>query len=71
MGGRGCAPPPAFHTMATDMSLNRGATHTYYTWTEAMYFLILYLIDIYLRPPLKITQLRPWSVVGMLNNLII
>ena len=26
-GRRGCTPPPAFHTLTMDMSLNRGVTH--------------------------------------------
>ena len=53
----GGAPPPAFHALVKDMSLNRGATHF-----EAMYYLILPIINIPAPPsqnypvvPLKIT----------------
>ena len=51
----GGAPHPACHTLAKDMSLNRGATHftRFYTfYAKAMYYLILPITNI----PLKITQ---------------
>ena len=42
------APPPAtFHNLAK-------RRNTFYTRTEAMYYLIIFL-----RPPLEVTQLRP------------
>ena len=55
LGGRrmGRAPPPAIHTLAKDMSLIRGATHFTFGLRPS------FLLKIYLRPPLKITQLRP------------
>ena len=36
----------SFHTLAMDMSLNRGETRTFYTLTEALYYLILPIINI-------------------------
>ena len=44
-GDGGRPPPPAFYTLAKDMSLNRGATH----------------FTLGPRPPLKFTQIRPCS----------
>ena len=42
----------AFHTLAKDISLNRGTTH----------FTLLPIMNIPARPPLKLTQLRPPGV---------
>ena len=50
MGTTGGA-PPGFQTFAEDLSLDRGATHFALGLRPA--------IQRYLRPPLKITVLRP------------
>ena len=52
-----------FHTLAKDMSLIRGATH----FTLGLRLCIIYssLLEIYLRPPLKITQLRPCNQLSL------
>ena len=57
--GRGAlwAPaPPAFHTLAKDVS-NRGETH--FTLRLRACIISSLLVKMYLRPPLKITPLRP------------
>ena len=54
---QGGAPPPAFDTLAKNISRNRGATH-FNTWAKAKYYLILPIINIP-APPLEINQLRP------------
>ena len=45
-----------FHTLAKDMFLNRGATH--FTLGLRPCIISSFLLQIYLPPPLKITQLR-------------
>ena len=42
------APPPAFHTLARDMSLNRGATH--FTLGLSPSIISSFLLQVYLRP---------------------
>ena len=56
-GGRGAcgrAPPPAFHTLAKDMPVNRGGTH--FSLGLRPCIISSLLLQIYLS---KITQLRP------------
>ena len=61
-GRYGRAPPPAFHTLTKDMSLNRGAEH--FTLCLRPCIIPFFLLQMYLRrPPLNITQLRPWAQV--------
>ena len=61
-GRWGRAPPqPAFHTLAKDMSLNRGATH--FTLGLRPCIISSFILHIYLRPNVKITQLRPWYII--------
>ena len=55
--GAGGALPPAFHTLAKDMSLNSGVKH--FTLGLRPCIMPSLLSFSYLRPPLKITQLRP------------
>ena len=57
VGGAGGAPPGAFHTLAKDMSINRGATH--FTLDVRPCIIPSFLLQIYLRPLLKIAHLRP------------
>ena len=51
-GGLGSAPPSEFHTLAKDMPRNRGATH--FTLGLRPCIISSFLLQIYLRPPLKI-----------------
>ena len=55
------------HTLAKDMSLNRGATH--FTLGLRPCFILSFLLKIYLRPPLKFTQLRPLYLPTLLDIL--
>ena len=52
VGALGRAPPPGFHTLAKDRS-------THFTLGLRPCIISSFLSLIYLRPPLKITQLRP------------
>ena len=47
-GRRGYAPPPAFHNLAKDMSLDKGATH--FTLGPRPCIISFFLFQIYLRP---------------------
>ena len=58
-GALGARAPPAFHTLAMDMSVNRGATHLE-TWTKAMYYLIVPITNI----PTPPSQNYPVSPLG-------
>ena len=49
---------PAVHPLTKDISLNRGAFYKFYNGLMP-YIISSFLLLIYLRPPLKITQLRP------------
>ena len=51
----GGASPPAFHTLTKDMFLIRGATH--FTLGLRSCIISSFLLQIYLRPPLKIAPL--------------
>ena len=57
--GRGAtwAPPPAFHTLVQDMSLNRGATHS--TLELRSRIISSFLLLIYLRPLWKLPSCAP------------
>ena len=72
VSGRGrwgrAPPPPAFQTLAKDISLDRGATH--FTLGLSPCIISSFLYHIYLRPPLKITQLvAPLPIgPGVLNS---
>ena len=57
---------PAFHTLAKDMSLNRGETHFTLGLRPCIISSFL-LYKLYLRPPLKITQLRPCGLEWRFN----
>ena len=54
---------PAVHPLTKDISLNRGAFYTFYNGLMP-YIISSFLLLIYLRPPLKITQLRPGDARG-------
>ena len=51
------ATPPAFHTLAKGMSLKRGKTH--FTLGLSPSIISTFLLQMYKRTPLNITQLRP------------
>ena len=53
----GRAPPPAFHTLAVDMPLNRGATH--FTLGLRSCIFSSYLLQIYLPPHSKLPSCAP------------
>ena len=50
-------PPLEFHTWTMEMSLIRGATH--FALGLRSCIISSFLLQIYLRPPLEIPQLRP------------
>ena len=69
-GALGRAPPPAFHALAKDMSLNKGATH----FTLGLNHVLLHAsYYTYTRSPLslKITQLRPCKEVDRSQGMVL